>query len=280
MTDGVIPKAQAGRTGTRAWRARARVSALAAVPILAAFAADAATDCRLALAIGLDRSGSVDAGEVRLMVEGTALALEDPLVRAAFLDLPGHPVELAVFEWSGPGYQRLLIDWTKVDSPGALDSVASSLRAEMPGSPPSETAVGSAITYAEALLDQRSGCWRLVLDLAGDGKSNAGPAPDAVPFAPGGRPGTVNALVVGIPEGRGGDPGLAELTSYFRAHVLRGPGAFLQGAQGYGDFREAMSRKLQRELAVTIGESGVPTRRAPGPALRTAAETTAALESD
>jgi hypothetical protein len=212
-------------------------------------------DCRLALAIGLDRSASVDADEVRLMTEGTALALEDPSVRAAFLDLPGHPVDLAVFDWSGPDYQRVLVDWTTVTDVAALDRIASALRAAPPGTPPSETAVGSAILFAGALLDRRGTCWRRVLDLAGDGKSNAGPLPDGLPFAPGGRPGTVNALVVGIPEGRGGDPGLAELTSYFRRHVLRGPGAFLQGAEGYGDFREAMTKKLSRELAVTVGDA-------------------------
>lgn len=258
---------KASGTGPGCWA----LGAMAGLALATVSPGSAAADCRLALAVGLDRSASVDADELRLMVEGTARALEDDAVRAAFLDLPAHPVDLAIFEWSGIGYQRLILDWTTVRSDAALDDAAEALRARLrppaPGAapadvPPSETAIGSAMLYAATLLERRSGCWRRVLDLAGDGRSNAGPLPDAVPFAPGGGPATVNALVIGIPEGRGGDPGLAELTSYFRAHVLRGPGAFLQGAEGFGDVREAMVRKLLRELAVTVGTGDTP--RLPG----------------
>ena len=66
----------------------------------------ASAACRQSLALALDVSASVDAREYVLQLEGVALALEDPAVRAALLDLPDAPVSLAVFEWSGGSYQR------------------------------------------------------------------------------------------------------------------------------------------------------------------------------
>lgn len=164
-------------------------------------------ECRQALAIGLDRSGSVDPAEHALMVEGMAAALEDPGVRSDFLALPGSPVALAIFEWSGERFQRLILDWTVIDSAAALDAVAGRLRTQSPVEAPTGTAVGSAIVYAEALLARSPGCRRLTLDLAGDGRSNAGPAPDAVRFAPAGRQGTVNAWLSGCPRAGGVNPG-------------------------------------------------------------------------
>ena len=54
---------------------------------LGAGPADAA--CRLALALGLDVSGSVDAAEYRLQLDGVAAALTDEDVQAALFAMPG-----------------------------------------------------------------------------------------------------------------------------------------------------------------------------------------------
>ena len=48
-------------------------------------------DCRQALALGLDVSGSVDALEYRLQLDGVAGALLDPEVIGAFLAFPDAP---------------------------------------------------------------------------------------------------------------------------------------------------------------------------------------------
>ena len=70
-------------------RALALLAALAAGPALA--------DCRQALALALDRSGSVDEREYRLQVRGVARALGTPEVRARLLAMPEAPVRLMVF---------------------------------------------------------------------------------------------------------------------------------------------------------------------------------------
>ena len=38
------------------------------------------------------------------------------------------------------------------------------------------------------------------------------------------------------------------MVEYFRGEVAHGPGAFVEVAQGYSDFRRAMTLKLFREL--------------------------------
>ena len=46
-----------------------------------------------------------------------------------------------------------------------------------------------------------------------------------------------------------------DLVAYYRAEVLRGPGAFVEIAEDYADFARAMRRKLLREVGgeVVIG---------------------------
>lgn len=211
----------------------------------------ARADCRQALALGLDVSGSVDAQEYRLQLDGLAAALRHPEVVGALLALPRDPVRIAVYEWSGSRYQRLLVDWTDLPDAAAIARLADGLRAtaRQPAAP--ETALGTAMLYGAALLERQPGCWRRTLDLSGDGRHNQGPHPRAVKDALGSRDLVLNALVIGDDAPRGIAARAAQLgalTSYFRAWVLVGPGAFAETAPGFDAYEAAMIRKLRREL--------------------------------
>ena len=218
---------------------------------LALAAGPAVAECRQALALGLDVSGSVDADEYALQLGGLAAALESAEVRAVLLELPELPVHLTVFEWSGPGSRRLLVAWTVIDGPEALGSVTGALRAtgRVPSDP--STAIGQAMLHGADLLAERAECPRWTLDLSGDGRSNAVPRP-AIVKEMGALDGvTVNALAVGVDAPVHGDIRQAEiaaLSAYFEAEVIHGPGAFVETALGYEDFEDAMRRKLLREL--------------------------------
>ncbi|MCC1494336.1 DUF1194 domain-containing protein [Cognatishimia sp. F0-27] len=222
--------------------------------LLAVNAGAAGASCRLALALGLDVSGSVDAREYRLQVDGLAAALGDPRVVEAFLALPDHRVQLAVFEWSGPADQRVILGWREIAEPADLRRIAGALRLVRRSVVEDSTALGAAKLFGAALLRQRDGCARLVLDLSGDGVSNVGPHPASV------RPErvTINGLVIGVPERRDQrSPGLGELSAYYNAHVIEGPGAFVETALGFEAFATAMTRKLLREVeAVVFGQGG------------------------
>ena len=218
---------------------------------LALGASPAAAECRQALALGLDVSGSVDPSEYALQLGGLAAALESPAVRAALLEVPELPVHLAVFEWSGPGARRLILDWTAIDGPEALADTTAALRGAVRVPLDPSTAIGEAMLYGAALLGRRLECPKRTLDLSGDGRANAPPRPARVKEMPALDGITVNALAVGVDPPVHTDIRQAEiaaLQAYFASEVIHGPGAFVETALGYADFEEAMRRKLLREL--------------------------------
>jgi hypothetical protein len=60
---------------------------------------------------------------------------------------------------------------------------------------------------------------------------------------------TVNGLAIG-----GHDPGVG---AYYRAELIRGPGAFVEDAADFDDFERAILRKLVREMAPqVVGRAG------------------------
>ena len=205
--------------------------------------------CRQALALGLDVSASVNAQEYRLQLDGLAAALTHPDVRHALLAVPGLPVRLAVFEWSGPEDQRLLVDWTQISDDTALTRVTTQLRTTTRRATNPTTALGVAMLFGADLLNSQQACWRRTLDISGDGRSNTGPRPQDVrdSNALGGI--TVNALVIGSDHPDGGVPAeeIKALRAHFETKVIRGPDAFTEVALGFEDYEKAMIRKLLRE---------------------------------
>ena len=223
-----------------------------------------AGECRLALVLALDVSGSVDKVEDRFQREGLAQALVAPQVVQAFL--AGDPVALYVFQWAGEDSQvALLPGWHMIRSGEDLARVAAIIAATEPirlGSlRPMATAVGDALDYAAQALSRAPPCQARTVDVAGDGTSNYGIAPQAI-YSRGLLDGvTVNALVVGGAQ-RYGPPMLVEgddtaLVAWFEAEVLHGPGAFWVLANGYEDYARAMTAKLLRELQIPM-VSGSP----------------------
>lgn len=207
-------------------------------------AADAA--CRQALALGLDVSGSVDAREYRLQINGLAAALDNIAVRDALLSSPGAPVSVMVYEWSGPSDQAAIVPWAVIEDAATLDGFIETLLQTTRRNVSPGTALGTAITLGAQYLDQQPDCWKRTLDISGDGMSNLGPRPRDVKDAIGARGVTVNALVIGASPQPEGDA----LASYFRAEVITGPDAFVETASGFDDYEAAMTRKLLRELEV------------------------------
>ena len=221
-------------------KAAARVLLVAAA--LAAGGPARAEGCRLALSLALDVSSSVDPREYALQTEGLAAALTAPEVRAAFLAVPGAPVELQIFEWSGWQQQLVRQDWVTIATAADLDRVAAQLRRQARSFEQYPTAIGLALLFGGHALASRTDCAQRTLDVSGDGTNNDGMSPDVArrDFPLVGI--TVNGLVVGS--------SMATLARYYREFVIQGPGAFVEEAADYADFEAAMQRKLLRELGV------------------------------
>ena len=250
----------------RAWKTPVTGNVIAwlgfAVALVLGLTSGAQAACRQALVLGLDVSGSVDAQEFRLQLDGLANAIEAPQVVERLLAMPSAPVRLAAFDWSTTERQRVIVPWREVRSSADISTIAAQLRSTKRAfnaaatANSTATALGTAMTFGVGLLEQQESCWKLTLDISGDGKNNTGIAPQDVFVA---NTFTINGLVIGADNPPIGDVRLieiADLSSYYRTTVLRGPDAFVETALGFRDFEDAMTRKLIRELeGLVIGRS-------------------------
>ena len=225
---------------------------------LTALWAQGAEACRLALVLALDVSSSVDAREDALQRDGLAAALIAPQVQAAFFGSP-DPVALVVYEWSGRYNQLILQDWVLIENPSVLAAVSTRV-ADTPRSHDDyPTALGYALIHAGVLLRRAPDCTRKTVDVSGDGANNDGFGPheaySAFPFGDV----TVNGLVISVPEDAQAREGQNDLIEYYTRNVIRGPGAFVEVADGFEDFARAMEAKLIRELgALIVGLNDTP----------------------
>lgn len=224
----------------------------AAMLIAGATVAQGAERCRLALALALDVSSSVDAAEYDLQRLGLAAALDSADVRHAILNGAGGYVALSVYEWSGFHQHKLHLDWTALRSATDIDLAVLSLGGMTRSHDDFPTAVGQALGYGAVLMGRAPECGRRVIDMSGDGINNYGFGPKAAyrHFPLEGI--TVNGLVI-----LGHGVGVLE---FYGSQVIRGPGAFVEVARGFDEFRTAMTRKLYREINDIVLGGPVPSR--------------------
>ena len=215
--------------------------------------------CRLALALGMDVSASVNTQEYRLQMQGTAAALTSGAVRAELFR--AEPVALATFLWSGARERWLISDWVVIADSGVLERFAGLLATAQRPSFNGRTATGEAMRAGAELMARAPDCVRRVVDLATDGRSNDGMPPWDV--AADGF--VINALSVGGGAGPldfGDGVGKVEaLSAYLQRYVIRGPGAFVERAKSYQDFERAIERKLVREMQDLLLGDATPPRR-------------------
>jgi hypothetical protein len=195
----------------------------------------------LALAMAIDISGSIDPDEAHLQREGYVQAFRDPVVVKAILGGNNGRIAVAYYEWSDAWVQRILIDWTLLDSEAAIEAFASRLAAA-PISIARRTSISGAIRYAIPLFGRSPyEAERKVLDISGDGSNNDGrPVTEARDAAVAAGI-TINGLPIVEVE-----PGLE---AYYRDNVIGGPDAFVVVAKDTGSFGEAVLRKLLVEVA-------------------------------
>jgi hypothetical protein len=200
----------------------------------------AGAECRLALALAVDVSRSIDAQDYVIQTDGLAGALSDKDVRAAIFGPEGQ-VALAIYYWSGRGYQDLVQPWVILDSPEALDAAIWEVRRTPRPAAPLATALGDALSFGLDLMSDAPDCDRRVIDVAGDGQNNEGISVARTYERKDFTGITVNGLAVGEHE--------ASIVQYYLDELIRGPGAFVEVAPRQSDYPAAIRRKLLRELA-------------------------------
>lgn len=204
----------------------------------------------LALAMAIDISGSIDPDEAKLQREGYVQAFGDPVIVKAILGGSHGRIAVAYYEWSDAWVQRLLIDWTLLDSEASIAAFASRL-ASAPISIARRTSISGAIRYAIPLFARSPyEAERKVLDISGDGSNNdGGLVTDMRHEALKDR-----IIINGLPimndrPNPFGFPSESDLDKYYLHCVTGGPRSFVEVARNFEDFPRAVRKKLLQEVA-------------------------------
>ena len=235
----------------------ALAASLAAAPL---FPACAAEQVDVALVLVGDVSRSIDAGEYTLEKQGYAAALTSKQVLAAIAGGEHGAIAVAYVEFAGVAEVRNVLDWAVVRDAPSAGAFAARLVAA-PRSYVGRTAIGEAIAFARTVLAESGypGA-RQVIDVCGDGTSNAGQPVTAARDAAVAAGITVNGLAIindhpaSYMFAHVQPPG--GLTNYYRQNVIGGPGAFALEVHDFPSFGVAFARKLVQEIAARPAGAG------------------------
>jgi Protein of unknown function (DUF1194) len=260
----------------RIFRCVLTLATLLAPPIPIARAGEK-TDLLLVLA--MDVSRSMDQAKFLLQRQGYAAAISNPQVLNAIKSGPYQKIALCFIDWSGPFEQKLVIDWTIIDSPAAAsrfgDLVAHARRSFY-----NSTSIGAAINFANAQLARAPfEAEHHAIDVSGDGTNNAGPDVQFFRDQAVAKGILVNGLVILTdielaPNPRHTNPP-GGIEKYYRDNVIGGAGSFVMVAEDYNSFGRAMVKKLIAEIAMrpeqqrSVATMNVPARTTSNSSSRT-----------
>jgi hypothetical protein len=230
--------------------ARALAFCVAGALIAAGAMAQDRKEVDLALALAIDISGSIDPDEAKLQREGYVQALRDPIIKKAILSGPNGRIAVSYYEWSDSWMQKLLIDWTLLDSEAAIEAFAKRLSAA-PISIARRTSISGAIRYAIPLFGRSPyDATRKVLDISGDGSNNDGGLVTDMRHEALKERIVINGLpIMNDRPNPFGFPNETDLDRYYLHCVIGGPRSFVEVASNFEDFPRAVRKKLLQEVA-------------------------------
>jgi hypothetical protein len=217
-------------------------------PVLAAEHVD------LLLVLSSDVSRSVDHPKFLLQREGYAAAISDPVVMEAIKSGPHQRIAVCFVEWSGFGAQKLVIDWTMIDNPGAARKFGDQLL-ELPRAFADRTSISGGIEFAATQLERApfEGS-RRTIDVSGDGTNNAGRDVKLARDETIAKGIVINGLVIlsdrPVPWNAEHTNPPGGLEKYYQDNVIGGPGAFVLVAENFNSFGRAIIKKLIAEIAL------------------------------
>jgi hypothetical protein len=204
-----------------------------------------AVDVELVLAA--DVSSSMDIEERQAQVDGYASAFRDEVLTSSLLSGPIGRVAVTYVEWSED--QRIVVPWTLIATVDDAKRFAAAIARTPVYHDSHGTNITGALRFSEAALRRnRFDGSRLVIDVSGDGENNFDPSPDSVRDAIAQDGITINGLSLEILPDKTKDWRNGPTTTYYAAHVIGGPGAFLLSAHGMEAFGETLKRKLAHEV--------------------------------
>jgi hypothetical protein len=201
------------------------------------------------LVLAADISLSMLPDELAIQRQGYASALTDSRVVEAMLAGPNGRIALAFVEWAGVHEQNIVIPWTILDSPAAVEAFARRIGTGL--APLSHrTSVSAALDFAASMFDGNGIDSAVrIIDISGDGTNNQGGPVVVARNAAVARGITINGLVLLSDDGTISAFEIPDLDAYYANCVIGGPGAFSVMVNSWEEFADAVRSKLLREIA-------------------------------
>ena len=195
----------------------------------------------LELLLAVDASPSVNAAEFKLQMAGYAAAFRHPEMLRAIESIGEAGMAVSVVLWGGANDHLTAVGWTLIRDRASARDFANTLERVPRALATNGTAIGAALSYSISQLRANGiNGRRMVIDVSGDGRSNAGHQPALGRDRAIAAGITVNGLTILNDEGG--------LDLYYRWNVVGGPQSFVEIADDYDDFEDAILRKLIREI--------------------------------
>jgi hypothetical protein len=195
----------------------------------------------VAIVLAVDASSSVNFGEFDLQMRGIAESFRSPEVQRAVKAGPSGAVAITVVQWSGPLQVQQVLPWRLITDPESAEALAKEVETTPRFFTVGSTAIGQALTYSASMFEKLPwSAGRRVIDLSGDGANTDNPPVEPAREAVLKLGITINGLPIQAQE--------VDIDVYYRDKVIGGHGAFVEVAKDYEAFKEAMTRKLIREI--------------------------------
>ncbi len=210
------------------------------------------------LVLMVDVSRSMSPFELEIQRRGYAEALvSDPVMTAVRAGLLGR-VALAYVEWAGAGSQRVVVDWSLIETEQDARRFVETLSQSFPVGL-QRTSIADALAMGARMLEQNDFVGlRRVIDMSGDGPNNHGARVLAARDAVLAKGIVINGLPLMTRDGVDTPWYLEDLDVYYLNCVIGGPGAFAIPVARWESFAEAVRRKLVLEL---VGVPDLPATR-------------------
>jgi hypothetical protein len=218
----------------------AALTLLAATTFGSFSAAAQESDVDLALVLAVDCSFSVDSREFRLQMEGLGFAFTSAEVKEAIAKGPRQRIAVTVVQWSDERNQMVVLPWTIIAGAADADELGQILASMPRRLAEGGTSISMALEFSAALFASAPSADRHVIDVSSDGRNNIGPPVNLSRDRVVAQGITINGLVI-----------LNEwptLDVYFEMNVVGGHANFVMPAEDYEAYREAIRRKLVREI--------------------------------
>jgi hypothetical protein len=207
--------------------------------------ADGCADVALVLALDASSSVSVDEFDFQKRAVADVFLTSDWAAAVS----PAGGLAVAVMVWGDHRARRQVLDWRLIRTAKQAVRFAHDVE-RLPRIVHGNTDMGTAIWAALDLFHQKPVCaHRFVLNISGDGresryprKRRVGPSLHDARLRATAMGVTINGLVLAAED--------ASLADYYKAHVIAGPGSFVQEVAGSSnaEMAAAMKIKLLREL--------------------------------